>query len=107
MTYAAQRIAPRPARRFFPAQNGWQRLGLQKPPAYGAMLGLIAEARGKNEEWVGQYRPAYAKFIPAWLRPQADRIYRECFPVPDPADFTEEVARLEAQIGRLTETIGG
>jgi hypothetical protein len=105
LTHAAQRISPRSARRFFPEQNWRQRLGFQKPPAYRALLDLIAQSRGKNEEWVGQYRPAYAKYIPPSLRQDADRLYRECFPVLDPADYSEDIARADAQVGYITETL--
>lgn len=105
LNYAAQHITPRQVRPYFPPQNGLQRLGVLKPPAYRAMLDLVAQTHGKKADWAGQYRPAYAKYIPPSLRQDIDRLYREYFPVIDPADYSEDILRADAQADHITESL--
>lgn len=106
LAFAANQIDSQSARRFFPPQNIRQRIGLQEPPAYHAFIEFRARYRDAREDWVGEYRPSFMKYVSAPLKPRLDKIYREYFPVIDPVERNGEIELLDATVDWITEPLG-
>lgn len=104
-SHAASRINLRKARRFFPTQNVWQRLGLQDSDSFRILKEIVRRGAPHAQAWLHKTHPAFLKFIPAPLRSQLESLSLEYWPELDSDDRAEDMALIDLTANWITQPL--
>ena len=103
--YSLAHMDVRVAKRFFPAHNLWQRLGLQDSDAYRDFLAFVKRLGPTAPDSVMKQHLEYLQFVPPVFHERLSEMIRTWWHEPDTTDRSTDLARIATAVEYVAQPL--